>query len=80
MSEVKRDSQAKNKILAGILGVFLGAFGLHKFVLGYKMEGLIMLLTSILSGGTLAPVVTIVGLIEGLIYSENPMRISYASI
>ena len=28
---------AENKrILAGVLGIFLGAFGIHKFVLGYQ--------------------------------------------
>src|SRR5712691_7794750 len=35
---------ADKKVVAGILGILLGGFGIHKFVLGYQKEGLIMLL------------------------------------
>ena len=34
---------ADKKILAGILGIVLGSLGIHKFVLGYTQEGVIML-------------------------------------
>jgi len=50
-----------NKIAAGICGILLGALGIHKFILGYSKEGLIMLLVSILTCG-------IIGFIEGIIY------------
>ena len=33
----------KDKILAGLLATFLGAFGIHKFYLGYKVPGIIFL-------------------------------------
>lgn len=56
------------KIAAGICGILLGALGIHKFVLGYNTEGLIMLLVSLLTCGILAPVMSIIGLIEGIIY------------
>ncbi|MFN4280602.1 TM2 domain-containing protein [Thermosynechococcus sp.] len=56
------------KIAAGICGILLGALGIHKFVLGYNTEGLIMLLVSLLSCGLLALVMGIIGLIEGVIY------------
>lgn len=56
------------KILAGVLAIILGALGIHKFVLGYTTEGVIMLLVSILSCGFLAPVMSIIGIIEGIIY------------
>ena len=56
------------KILAGILAIILGSLGIHKFVLGYTTEGLIMLLVSVLSCGTLAVFMTIIGIIEGIIY------------
>lgn len=59
---------ADKKIAAGICGILLGALGIHKFILGYKKEGLIMLLVSILTCGTLAPVMSIIGLIEGILY------------
>lgn len=34
---------AEKKIAAGICGILLGSFGIHKFVLGYQNEGIIML-------------------------------------
>ena len=33
----------KSKIAAGIFGIMWGAFGVHKFYLGYAAEGGIML-------------------------------------
>src|SRR5215813_10813657 len=39
---------ADKKILAGILGIVLGGLGIHKFVLGYQQEGIIMLVTSVI--------------------------------
>ena len=62
------DQAANNKIAAGICGILLGALGIHKFILGYKKEGIIMLLVSLLSFGLLAWVMGIIGLIEGIIY------------
>lgn len=56
------------KILAGILGIVVGAFGVHKFVLGYTTEGLIMLLTTVISCGILAIVPSVIGIVEGIIY------------
>ncbi|WP_323789135.1 NINE protein [Psychroserpens sp.] len=60
------------KVLAGVLGILLGWAGVHKFVLGYSKEGAIMLVSSIIlyfvtcGIGTL--VVSIIGLVEGIIY------------
>ncbi|MCF8715498.1 TM2 domain-containing protein [Joostella atrarenae] len=62
------ETQNNKKVMAGVLGIVLGALGIHKFVLGYQKEGLIMLLGSILTCGILAPVMSIIGLIEGIIY------------
>ena len=31
------------KMIAGILGILLGGFGIHKFVLGYTKEGIIQI-------------------------------------
>ncbi|CAN5524265.1 hypothetical protein BH10ACI3_BH10ACI3_23930 [soil metagenome] len=69
---------ADKKIAAGICGILLGGFGVHKFVLGYQNEGIIMLsayliglvLTIITCGaGVFIPLaVGIVGLVEGIIY------------
>jgi TM2 domain-containing membrane protein YozV len=53
------------KIAAGLLGIFLGAFGIHKFYLGYTTAGIIMLVVSLFSCGT---IMGVIGLIEGIIY------------
>ena len=52
------------KILAGVLGILFGSFGVHKFVLGYNKEGFIQILISFLTCGTAG----IIGFIEGIIY------------
>jgi len=59
---------ADKKVAAGICGILLGALGIHKFILSYKKEGLIMLLVSLLSCGILSPIMGIIGLIEGILY------------
>jgi TM2 domain-containing membrane protein YozV len=56
------------KIAAGICGILLGAFGIHKFVLGYTQEGIIMLLVTLLTCGFGGFVMGVIGLIEGIIY------------
>ncbi|PCI34866.1 MAG: hypothetical protein COB60_04930 [Flavobacteriaceae bacterium] len=60
--------QESKRIVAGILGILLGVFGIHKFILGYTKEGIIMLLITILTCGIGASVMYVIGLIEGIIY------------
>ena len=55
---------AEKKIVAGIFGILLGSFGIHKFYLGYTKEGIIQLVVSILTCG----IGGIIGFIEGIIY------------
>jgi TM2 domain-containing membrane protein YozV len=57
-----------NKIAAGLLAIFLGYLGIHKFIMGYTKEGVIMLLVSIVTCGMAAGVMWIIGIIEGIIY------------
>jgi TM2 domain-containing membrane protein YozV len=59
---------ADKKIIAGVLGIVLGGLGIHKFILGYQKEGLIMLLVSVLSCFTLAGVMHVIGIVEGIMY------------
>ena len=63
---------AEKKIICGIFGILLGYLGIHKFILGYTTEGIIMLVVSIVLGivtcGIGASVMGVVGLIEGIIY------------
>jgi TM2 domain-containing membrane protein YozV len=68
MTESSGGNNASKKVAAGICGILLGALGVHKFILGYTTEGVIMLLVSILTCGIGAPVMSIIGLIEGIIY------------
>jgi TM2 domain-containing membrane protein YozV len=60
------------KITCGICGILLGALGVHKFILGYTTEGLIMLLASLIAGvvtcGIATAVMGVIGLIEGIMY------------
>lgn len=56
---------ADKKIPAGICGILLGALGVHKFILGYTTEGLIMLGISVVTCGSISG---IIGLVEGIIY------------
>ena len=59
---------SSDKIAVGILAICLGAFGVHKFLLGSNKEGLIMLGISLLTFGHGMGFMGIVGVIEGLIY------------
>jgi TM2 domain-containing membrane protein YozV len=61
-------SRAATKIPAGICGILLGGFGIHKFILGYTGAGLIMLLVSVLTCFVATPIFGVIGLIEGIIY------------
>ncbi|WP_338357190.1 TM2 domain-containing protein [Yeosuana marina] len=69
-------TDSNKKILAGVLAILLGIFGVHKFILGYNKEGAILLgitligivLSCIGIGVFLVWGVSIIGLVEGIIY------------
>ncbi len=77
-----RALSSKSKIVAGLLGIFLGGLGIHRFYLGYTGIGLVMLLLSVVGGlGSIACVpglgcglVGIWGLIEGIVCLCGGMR------
>jgi TM2 domain-containing membrane protein YozV len=84
-SKVMADDQApappqgrgKNKVVAGVLGILLGGFGIHHFYLGSNGSGAILL--AIFLGGMVVAVLTcgfgspipmiagILGLVEGIL-------------
>lgn len=68
MTTTAKPAGADKKIAAGICGILLGGLGIHKFILGYTKEGVIMLLISVLTLGLGAFISGIIGLIEGIIY------------
>lgn len=63
---------ADKKVVTGVCGILLGSFGVHKFILGYQQEGVIMLVTwlvgLVLTCGVVSIAVQIVGIIEGIMY------------
>ncbi|WP_440120587.1 TM2 domain-containing protein [Tenacibaculum sp. Ill] len=61
-------NQESKRVIAGVLGILLGSLGIHKFVLGYTKEGVIMLLLTVLTCGFGGFITSIIGLIEGIIY------------
>ncbi|MEN9861944.1 MAG: TM2 domain-containing protein [Vulcanococcus sp.] len=66
---------SNKKLAAGLLGIFLGSFGIHKFVLGYTKAGLIMLLVTVLTCGVAGFVMGLIGVIEGIIYlTQTPQE------
>ncbi len=76
-TEGLKDAGGDNKkILAGILAIILGSLGIHKFVLGYQKEGIILLAVTLIGfalscigiGVFLVWITGLIGLIEGIIY------------
>ena len=68
MAESNLTEVSNKKLAAGLLAIFLGSFGVHKFVLGYNTAGLIMLLVTVLTCGVAGFVMGVIGIIEGIIY------------
>lgn len=56
----------KSKLVAGLLGIFLGSIGVHNFYLGYTGKAVAQLLISVLTCGAGAAVTGIWGVIEGI--------------
>ena len=61
---VKVEEKYKSKLLAGLLGIFLGAYGGHNFYLGFTSKAVIQLLLGIFCLGIGSGVW---GLIEGIL-------------
>lgn len=72
MTEPNLNEASSKKLAAGLCGILLGALGIHKFILGYQQEGIIMLLVCLLGGtftcGAASGIIGIIGLVEGIIY------------
>ncbi len=59
--------QQKSKVTAGILGIFLGVFGVHNFYLGYTGKGVAQLLLTLLTCFIASPITEIWAFIEGIL-------------
>lgn len=53
----------KSKVVAGLLGLFLGTFGVHRFYLGYTGIGILQLILGLLTCG----VAGLWGFVEGIV-------------
>lgn len=56
--------QENKKVLAGIMGILFGGFGIHKFILGYSKEGILQIVITFVTCGA----GSLIGFIEGIIY------------
>lgn len=70
-SDIFEGMGGKSKMVAGLLALFVGGFGVHKFYLGYKRAGIIMLLVTIFGIillGIPSIIIGIIAFVEGIIY------------
>lgn len=58
------DPYAKSKLVAGLLGIFLGGFGIHRFYLGFTTIGVVQIVVTLLTCGLGA----LWGTVEGILY------------
>lgn len=65
----------KPKMAAGLLGIFLGAFGVHNFYLGYTTKAVIQLCLTLLSCGILSFASGIWGFIEGIMLLTGSINV-----
>ena len=59
--------EPKQKLVAGLLGIFIGGFGVHSFYLGFTTKGIIQIVVTLVTCG----LGSIWGLIEGILYLVN---------
>ena len=55
---------AENKIICGIMGIIFPYFGIHRFILGDVLGGVLRIVITVFTCG----VGSIIGFIEGIIY------------
>jgi TM2 domain-containing membrane protein YozV/RNA polymerase subunit RPABC4/transcription elongation factor Spt4 len=70
-SAISLDTTGSNRIVAALLAILIGSFGVHKFIMGYTKEGVIMILVTTIGSflfGLGALAMWIVALIEGITY------------
>lgn len=61
-NNINNNSQAKSKLVAGLLGLFLGGWGIHNFYLGYTNKGITQIFVTIFTCG----IGSLWGFIEGI--------------
>lgn len=67
--EVIKVTHPKSKLVAGLLGILLGGFGVHNFYLGYSSKGVIqvaLLICGLFTCGLSSAIAEVWGVIEGV--------------
>ncbi len=67
-------AQGKSKVVAGLLAIFVGMFGVHNFYLGYTGKGIAQLLLTLLSCFVLSFVSGIWSFIEGILILTGEIK------
>jgi hypothetical protein len=58
--------QPKSRLVAGLLGIFLGGLGIHRFYLGYTTIGIVQILLTVFVGIFTFGLVALWGFVEGI--------------
>ena len=61
-NNINNNAQATSKLVAGLLGLFLGGWGIHNFYLGYTNKGITQIFVTIFTCG----IGSLWGFIEGI--------------
>jgi len=62
-----RTRESKRNVTA-VMAIIFGCLGIHKFVLGYTKEGIIMLAITFVTCGLGGALTALIGFVEGIIY------------
>ncbi|WP_336854027.1 TM2 domain-containing protein [Sinomonas albida] len=66
----------RRRAVAGLLGIYLGAFGAHRFYLGYTAMGVAQVLAAILLARATYGAIFLWGIVEGtlIVLGAQPFR------
>lgn len=62
-------TSSRSKMVAGLLGLFLGAWGVHRFYMGYTQMGIIQIVVTVLTCG----IGGLWGVVEGIMILVGSM-------
>ena len=57
-----------NRLTAGLLAIFLGCLGIHKFYMGQSQTGILYIVLGVITCGFGFTVTAIIGIVEGIVY------------
>ena len=77
LSVAPYDGKAKDKTTFLVLGILLGALGVHNFYAGYTAKGVIQLCITVLSCGFLGVVSSIWGIIDAVTVDKDASGVPF---